>query len=637
MPTPVNPSPIPQQSPADDPRNETHAFSAPANRSDAEPNFAPADHPGELGRLGRYRVLKKLGQGGMGTVYLGFDTGLSRKVALKVMRPQIAADSRVRERFLREARSAAQVKSDHVVTIFDVGEEQGLPFIAMEYLQGCTLAEYLTTRGRVSIAQAIRIGRETAQGLLTAHARGLVHRDIKPANLWLEAPRGRVKILDFGLARQESQGVELTQTGVVVGTPAFMSPEQARANRVDQRSDLFSLGSVLYLLLSGKLPFAGETTIQVLSALALEEPAPLRQLNPEVPEALANLVQQLLHKEPEKRIQSAKDVVAALQTIAGSLSADSRNQPDDDCIEAARIGAATDEVWPGVDPVSDEHTAALPLASTGKRRSWLWLGLTGGILAVVLTLIFINLPRKETPGVDGDPKEKLPPIKADPVSTSKWVLSIGGSITIRDGDTERELKSTKATLPARFLLKRINLADRQITDREMGYLNNLPDLDYLSLKGTPISDAALNANLEGLPKLTQLELGNTNLTNEALACLKRLPKVHSVWLDHSRFGDSGMRQVKDIAGLKRLYLEHSAITDAGLEPLKDIPDLWELSLSHTAITDAGLLHLHSMKSLHGISLQSTRITADGLKKLREALPKCNIGADPGKERPRKRS
>src|SRR5262249_26209836 len=162
--------------------------------------------------------------------------------------------------------------------------------------------------------------------------------------------------------------------------------------------------------------------------------------------------------------------------------------------------------WPGIDSPSATGTADLVLPSNRKWHPWTWALLAIPLVALVVGLLLAYLPKSKEP--EGGPKEKLPPIKADPVSTSQWVLSVGGSITIRAGDTERELKSTKASLPERFLLKRINLADRQITDRELGYLNNLPDLEYLSLRGTPITDVGLNANLEGLPKLTQLELGN---------------------------------------------------------------------------------------------------------------------------------
>jgi serine/threonine protein kinase len=566
----------------------------------------------------------------MGAVYLGFDHGLQRKVALKVMLPEYSSNRPVRERFLREARAAAQVRSDHVVTIFDVGEEQGIPYIAMEYLQGCTLAHYLDTRGELTVGQAIRIGGESALGLAAAHAKGLVHRDIKPTNLWLEAPRGRVKLLDFGLARQEKAGAEITQTGFVVGTPSFMSPEQARAQRVDVRSDLFSLGSVLYRMCSGRLPFQGDSPLDVLTALTREEPPPLRRLNPEVPEALAGLVHRLLEKDPDHRIQTAREVVAVLQTIASSTT--SRGDQED----APRINPPTEDDWPALEQSSDAETSGSN-AHPGKRKLlWIWVALGLSVVATALLVILLNLGNAcDLAPADGSDPEKNPaPIKADPNSTSQWVLSAGGSITIRTGAGEREVKSSREALPAVFQLKRVNLTGRLITDRELGYLNNLPDLDYLSLKGTPITDAGLKGNLQGLPNLTQLELGGTRITDASLACLVRLPKLHSLWLDQTRVGDEAMaRYVKDTAGMKRLYLNHTQITDAGLEPLRQIPDLWELSLSHTAITDAGLLHLQAMKSLRGISLESSRITRDGLKKLRAALPKCNIGADRFLEQP----
>src|SRR5262249_50436617 len=177
------------------------------------PTFAPPERPGEVGRLGRYRVLKKLGQGGMGAVYLGYDSALDRKIALKVMLPQFAAETDPHERFLREARAAAKVKNEHVVTIYDVGEERGTPFIAMEYLLGSPLDQFLRTKGELPLLQVLRVVRETALGLAAAHELGLVHRDIKPGNLWLEAPRGRVKSLDFGLARPPNDQVDLTRSG----------------------------------------------------------------------------------------------------------------------------------------------------------------------------------------------------------------------------------------------------------------------------------------------------------------------------------------------------------------------------------------------------------------------------------------
>jgi serine/threonine protein kinase len=186
----------------------------------AAPTFGPPAESGEVGTLGPYRVVKQLGHGGMGTVYAAVDTRLNRKLALKVMLPKFAADPAAKERFLREARAAAQVTHDNVVTVYEADERDGVPYIAMQFLDGSALDEYLKKKGNPSLPQVLRIARETAAGLAAAHKIGLVHRDIKPGNLWLEAPNGRIKVLDFGLAKPLDTEVELTKSGVVVGTPA---------------------------------------------------------------------------------------------------------------------------------------------------------------------------------------------------------------------------------------------------------------------------------------------------------------------------------------------------------------------------------------------------------------------------------
>lgn len=288
-----------------------------------EPSYAfltPAQAPDEIGRLGSYRVLKLLGEGGMGLVFQAEDLHLQRPVALKVMKAEAARNPAARQRFLREARAAAALKHDNVITIYQVAEDRGVPFLAMEYLRGQSLDQWLC-RHKPTVPQILKLGREVAEGLAAAHARGLIHRDIKPANVWLEAPHGRVKILDFGLARTTSgDDLHLTRTGTILGTPAYMSPEQARSEKVDGRSDLFSLGVVLYRLCTGAMPFAGDTVMAVLASLLTTEPAPVRNLNPEVPEALGTLVMQLLAKRVEDRPQSARAVVDAIQRIRPGLA-----------------------------------------------------------------------------------------------------------------------------------------------------------------------------------------------------------------------------------------------------------------------------------------------------------------------------
>ncbi len=277
--------------------------------------LAPPQAADELGRLGPYRVLKVLGAGGMGVVFRAEDPQLQRIVALKAMLPTLAENESARQRFLREARAAAKLKHDHVVTIHQVGEDRGAPFLAMEFLEGEALEDRLKREGKLPLTEVLRIGREIADGLQAAHEHGLIHRDIKPANVWLEGKRGRVKILDFGLARSSADDVHLTQSGAIVGTPAYMPPEQARGDAVDGRCDLYSLGCVLYRLSTGELPFKADNTMSLLLALAIEQPKSPREINPDVPPPLADLILRLLAKDAAQRPATAGEVADALNAI----------------------------------------------------------------------------------------------------------------------------------------------------------------------------------------------------------------------------------------------------------------------------------------------------------------------------------
>jgi WD40 repeat protein/serine/threonine protein kinase len=309
---------------------------APAGSEEApELTFlAPPQGPDELGRLGGYRVLRLLGAGGMGLVFEAEDEQLRRRVALKVMRPEIARKSTARSRFLREARLAAALDHDHVVHIYHVGEDRGVPFLAMQFLEGMSLDALLKQGSRLQLVHVLRIGRQIASGLAAAHDRGLIHRDIKPGNIWIEKEHdGRVKLLDFGLARSAETGEPLTQSGAIVGTPAYMAPEQARGETVDARADLFSLGCVLYELATGRRPFTGSNPMAILNSLALDTPAAPRQVDTAVPAALSELVMQLLEKDPAKRPASARDVAEALmriELVPASGGVDPRRPPDRD-------------------------------------------------------------------------------------------------------------------------------------------------------------------------------------------------------------------------------------------------------------------------------------------------------------------
>lgn len=277
--------------------------------------LAPPQAPDSLGRLGPYRVLRILGHGGMGVVFEAEDPQLRRKVALKAMLPGLAAGETARQRFLREARVAAAVEHDHIVSIYQVGEDRGVPFIAMAFLKGESLDHWLARQPRLPFRAVLRIARETAAGLAAAHKQGLIHRDIKPANLWIEEGTNRIKILDFGLARAATDSAHLTHSGAIVGTPAYMAPEQANGLTLDARCDLFSLGSVLYRVTTGVLPFKGNDTVSTLMAVATHDPPRPSQVNAALSEEFSDLIMQLLAKDPGSRTPSAQALLKALTRI----------------------------------------------------------------------------------------------------------------------------------------------------------------------------------------------------------------------------------------------------------------------------------------------------------------------------------
>jgi tetratricopeptide (TPR) repeat protein len=294
------------------------------------PFLRPAEQADELGRLGPYRVLAVLSSGGMGIVFRAEDVRLRRLVALKVLKPALAEDPATRKRFLREARLAGALRHDHVVTAHEVGEDRGIPFLAMQLLRGESLEDRLRRDGRLPVPEVLRLGREAAEGLAAAHEHGLIHRDVKPSNLWLEdrgdgrpvATESRIKILDFGMARTADGDTRLTDLDALIGTPGYAAPEQADGETTDPRSDLFSLGCVLYRACTGVLPFRGEGAMAVLLAMAEDEPRPPHELNAEVPPRLSELILSLLAREPAGRPPSAAAVAEALaEILAGQPAA----------------------------------------------------------------------------------------------------------------------------------------------------------------------------------------------------------------------------------------------------------------------------------------------------------------------------
>jgi serine/threonine protein kinase/formylglycine-generating enzyme required for sulfatase activity len=295
-------------------------FQSPKSETQAEPTGARDDslafltasaRPGFLGRLGPYEIQAVIGKGGFGIVLKAFDERLHRVVAIKVLTNTFAANGAARKRFIREARAAAAVKNEHVVGIHDVQEEGQPPYLVMEYIEGVSLQDKLDKAGAVGVKEILRISTQIAEGLAAAHKQGLVHRDIKPANILLENGVERVKITDFGLARAVDDA-SVTQSGTVAGTPMYMSPEQAEGLPIDHRSDLFSLGTVLYAMCTGHPPFRASGTHAVLKRVIDAAPRPIREINSEIPDWLCAIIAKLHAKSPGERYQTAKEVAELL-------------------------------------------------------------------------------------------------------------------------------------------------------------------------------------------------------------------------------------------------------------------------------------------------------------------------------------
>lgn len=272
----------------------------------------PAAHPELMGRLGNYDIESFIGQGGFGVVFKAHDSELNRPVAIKVLAPHLSTSGVARRRFAREAQAAAAVVHPNVVPIHAVFSDAECPYLVMTYVPGLSLQQFIQQHGPLEPKAIVRIAQQVAAGLAAAHRQGLVHRDIKPGNILLENGLSRALITDFGLARAADDAAA-SQTGWLAGTPHYMSPEQAAGGDLDGRSDLFSLGSVMYFLATGREPFRGEQPLAILQQITTQRPLSARLVNSDVPRTLSRIIDRLLEKKPQDRIQSAQELSVLLE------------------------------------------------------------------------------------------------------------------------------------------------------------------------------------------------------------------------------------------------------------------------------------------------------------------------------------
>ena len=363
--------------------------------------LGPPSHPEMLGRLGRYEIERLIGSGGMGIVFKGFDTELNRPVAIKVLAPHLASSGAARQRFAREAKAAAAVVHEHVVAIHNVETGGDAPFLVMQYVAGESLQARIDRQGPLELCEVLRIAHQTAAGLAAAHAQGLVHRDVKPSNILLEQGLERALLTDFGLARA-SDDASLTYTGHALGTPHYMSPEQARGDAVDAASDLFSLGSVIYTMCTGRPPFRAETAYGVLRRITDTEARPIRETNPQVPAWLDALVQKLLAKSSADRFHSADELADVLAQCLAHVQQPTATplpalvqQLAQQFAPAGKPGKPDSSwLWTGIGEVINGavcRRAAL-------RPFWLWAGFGALALTAAGMAVVANWPKPNASG-----------------------------------------------------------------------------------------------------------------------------------------------------------------------------------------------------------------------------------------------
>ncbi len=583
-----------------------------------EPNIDFLDPPrqsDELGRLGGYRVLEVLGAGGMGIVFRAEDTQLNRAVALKVIKPEIAASAEAKERFLREAQAAAAIEHDHIVTIYQVGQQRGVPFIAMQYLKGQSLQQKLAEQNKLDDLEATVIARQVAQGLAAAHKTGLIHRDIKPDNIWMDTATSRAKILDFGLARSRDAEVDLTQSGMLLGTPNYMSPEQAAGETVDHRCDLFSLGSVLYHLVSGQPPFKSDSLPATLLRVTQSNYTPLAEACPELNPQLAKFITRMLAKEIESRPQSASEVVRELERIEHSI-----HKLDDQVDQTPTINV--------IKP-SPNNRRGRP-----QNVSSVWL-FGGGAVAAIALALFAMLASGVFVRVETEQGTLVVKVSSDDFETSVK----GKSITVRNTKTKVTYKidldeptSSEPLQPGDYEFVVTNDAGfRTKTKRfeiqagEEQAVEVWWERAVSTQKGKPASNATADLDTADQRVAHQVIAagGKVNVRDQHgvsyhdIDQIAKLPdppfQVTKIYIATTEVTDDVLSESHKLSQLRGLAAWDSGITDEALAHLTDSGarppiQLRSLMVDRTAVTDKGLAYMVGAKIDEHFNITNTEVS-----------------------------
>ena len=355
--------------------------SAEQSRSTTQPAAGGKGSGKGLSHLGKYKLLKKLGQGGMGEVYLAEDTKLGRNAAVKVLSKHLAGKSDFVQRFYREARAMAKINHENAVSVYDVDQEQDFHYVAMEFVDGKSMQKWMDQLGRLPIGDALHVVLRCAEALQVAHSQNMIHRDIKPDNIMLTS-KGKVKVADFGLAKATDEDMSMTQTGTGLGTPYYMAPEQARnAKYVDCRTDVYAIGITLYYFVTGKLPFTGDSVLEIITNKEKGQFTPARKLNPDVSERLDLIIDKLIAKDVNSRCKDCNEVIKLLTSVGLESPSLSFIDAPDRVVQTATAGTASTRAaatqvqaartmhTPSAKTAADE--ASRPKPATDSDQAWI--------------------------------------------------------------------------------------------------------------------------------------------------------------------------------------------------------------------------------------------------------------------------